>query len=86
MIEELRFARGLLCADCDDGIGRDGVNRPARRSLLAQAVLRRARDRLPRTAAQRRVGAAIDLLDSHEEEGAMREIDAALAALGAALR
>ncbi|MBS7791247.1 hypothetical protein KTR66_14685 [Roseococcus sp. SDR] len=41
-LEQLRFARDVLCPRCDNDIEAEGVNRPRRRAMLAQGALAEA--------------------------------------------
>lgn len=90
IITQLRQARALLCARCDDDMERSGVNHPARRSMMGRAGLERARDMiaaapsLPAAVpAMRQVRHGIDVLGSQEEEEAIAAIDAAILAIEA---
>ena len=88
IIAQLRFARAMLCAACDNDLEREGVNRPARRSMLGADKLATARTMLDdapalpgAAAAQRHIARALAGLEDLDEAAAMRAIDAAVAAL-----
>lgn len=46
MRDDLLRAAAFLCADCNNDIETEGVNRPMRRALLAAGTLTRVRDAL----------------------------------------
>jgi hypothetical protein len=88
VIAQLRFARAMLCGTCNDDLERDGVNRPARRSMIGSDKLLTAREMLDATPglrgaaeARRQIDAAVGLLEGWDESAAIRAIDAAIRAL-----
>ena len=88
VVDQLLFARAMLCADCDNDLEREGVNRPARRSMIGADKLLTALEMLdavpasPATAeARRHIDKALAYLDSMDEAEAMETIDLAVAAL-----
>lgn len=88
VIDQLRFAQAMLCGDCDNDLEREGVNRPARRSMIGADKLATARamldaaPSLPGAAAARHhIGRALELLEYWDEAEAIRAIEAAIAAL-----
>jgi hypothetical protein len=90
VIAQLRQARAMLCARCDDDMERTGVNHPARRSMMGRAGLERARDMIAAAPAlpgavpaMRQLRHGIEVLGSQEEEEAMAAIDAAILAIEA---
>jgi hypothetical protein len=90
IVTQLRLARALLCARCDDDIERSGVNHPARRSMMGRAGLERARDMIAAAPAlpgavpaMRQLRHGIEVLGSQEEEEAIAAIDAAILAIEA---
>ncbi|BDG74691.1 hypothetical protein [Roseomonas fluvialis] len=90
IIAQLRFARDMLCARCNDDIERSGVNHPARRSMIGRDKLQTARDMIAAAPslpgavpAMRQVRHGIDVLGWQEEEEAMAAIDAAIRAIEA---
>jgi hypothetical protein len=90
VITQLRLARAMLCARCDDDMERTGVNHPARRSMMGRAGLERAREMIAAAPAlpgavpaMRQVRHGIEVLGSQEEEEAMAAIDAAILAIEA---
>lgn len=88
VIDQLRFARAMLCGDCDNDLEREGVNRPARRSMIGADKLATARamldaaPSLPGAAAARRhIGRALEVLEYWDEAAAISAIEAAIATL-----
>lgn len=88
VIDQLLFARAMLCGDCDNDLEREGVNRPARRSMIGADKLITAREMLdaapglPGAAAARDfIVRALDHLETLGEAPAIGAIDAAIAAL-----
>ncbi len=88
VIDQLLFARAMLCADCDNDPAREGVNRPARRSMIGADKLATARGMLdaitglPGAAAARgHIARALAGLETLDEAAGITAIDAAIAAL-----
>ncbi|MEO3473546.1 hypothetical protein AAFN86_16890 [Roseomonas sp. CAU 1739] len=88
IVAQLRDARAMLCGNCNNDLEREGVNRPARRSMIGSDKLITAREMLddapalPGAAtAQRHIARALADLESWDEAAAMRAIDAAITAL-----
>lgn len=89
-VAQLRFARAMLCARCDNGLERDGVNRPARRSMIGADKLAAARDMMAAAPAlpgalpaRRQLRYAIEALRDMDEALAIEAIDAAIRAIEA---
>jgi hypothetical protein len=90
VITQLRLARAMLCARCDDDIERSGVNHPARRSMIGRDKLETARDMIAAAPAlpgalpaMRQVRHGIEVLGGQDEEEAIAAIDAAIRAIDA---
>jgi len=90
VIEQLRFARDMLCARCNDDIERSGVNHPARRSMIGRDKLETARDMIAAAPglpgavpALRQVRHGIEVLEGQDEGEAIAAIDAAIRAIEA---
>ena len=88
IVAQLRDARAMLCARCDNDLEREGVNRPARRSMIGSDKLVMAREMLDAAptlpgaaAAQRHITRALADLEYWDEAAGIRAIDAAIAAL-----
>jgi hypothetical protein len=90
--EALAAARAMLCADCDNDIEAEGVNRPMRRAYAALNWVARAEEALRPLAAAGDAGArgamagiaqAREALESVDEGAAIRALEAASAALTA---
>jgi len=74
VIDQLRFARAMLCGDCDNDLEAEGVNRPARRAMIgsdklvaARAMLDAAPTQHGAATAQRHIGQALEALESLDE-------------------
>ena len=88
IIAQLRDARAMLCGRCTNDLEREGVNRPARRSMIGSDKLITAREMLdgapalPGAAvARRHIAQALADLEGWDEAAGIRAIDAAIGAL-----
>lgn len=88
VIDQLDVARAMLCGDCDNDLEREGVNRPARRSMIGSDKLVTAREMLDEApglpgavAALGHIARALEHLESWDEAAAIGAIEAAMAVL-----